>query len=146
ISKHSLEKVYETERIVEVMQDILELKHAGVNLKGLSPIVNEKTPPNILPQLQQSYQDSSSGKERNVVNFLIESQQMSYPEAIEYLSKRYNIELEYENAEIAEKKKVQAEKKESLRSVLTKVHEMYIAEFKKLSNNHAAKQEIYNHR
>ena len=146
ISKHSIEKVYEAARIEEVIQDFIELKPAGVNLKGLSPFVNEKTPSFIVSKVKQIYKDFSSGKGGNVVNFLMESQQMSYPEAIEYLSKRYSIELEYENAEIAEKKKVQAEKKESLRSVLTKVHEMYVAEFKKLSNNHAAKQEIYNHR
>src|SRR5690554_2903091 len=100
ISKHSIEKVYEAARIEEVIQDFIELKPAGVNLKGLSPFVNEKTPSFIVSKVKQIYKDFSSGKGGNVVNFLMESQQMSYPEAIEYLSKRYSIELEYENAEI----------------------------------------------
>lgn len=146
IKKDTIEKIYESVRIEDVIKDFVELKQAGTNLKGKSPFVDEKTASFVVSKVKQIYKDFSSGKGGNVVNFLMESQKMSYPEALEYLANKYNIEIEYERSDIAEAKKVQAEKKENLRPVLDNVYNLYRTAFNELSEDHPAKAEIFEHR
>lgn len=143
IKKDTIDKIHETARIEEVINDFVELKQAGVNLKGFSPFVEEKTPSFVVSKAKQIYKDFSSGKGGTVVNFLMESQQMSYPEALEYLAKKYNIEVEYERSEFTEAQKQTLEKKESLRPVLESVFSLYRNAFNNLPNDHAAKQEVF---
>jgi DNA primase len=94
ISKSSIETVFETARIEEVIGDFVNLKRAGSNLKGLSPFVDEKSPSFMVSPVKQIWKDFSSGKGGNVVSFLMEHEHFTYPEAIRYLAKKYNIELE----------------------------------------------------
>ena len=94
ISKSSIETVFETARVEEVIGDFVNLKRAGSNLKGLSPFVDEKSPSFMVSPVKQIWKDFSSGKGGNVVSFLMEHEHFTYPEAIRYLAKKYNIELE----------------------------------------------------
>lgn len=94
ISKSTIETVFETARVEEVIGDFVQLKRAGTNLKGLSPFSNEKSPSFMVSPVKQIWKDFSSGKGGNAVTFLMEHEHFSYPEAIKYLARKYNIEIE----------------------------------------------------
>src|SRR5690606_34965771 len=94
ISNESIDKIFETARIEEVIADFVTLKKAGSSYKGLSPFVNEKTPSFFVSPSKQIFKDFSSGKGGNVVSFLMEHEHYTYPEALRFLAKRYNIEIE----------------------------------------------------
>ena len=94
ISKSTIENVFETARVEVVIGDFVNLKRAGSNLKGLSPFVDEKSPSFMVSPVKQIWKDFSSGKGGNVVTFLMEHEHFTYPEAIKYLAKKYNIEIE----------------------------------------------------
>ena len=93
ISKNTIEKVFEISRVEEVIGEFIQLKKSGSNFKGLSPFTNEKTPSFMVSPAKQIWKDFSSGKGGNVIAFLMEHEQLSYPEAIKYLAKKYNIEI-----------------------------------------------------
>jgi DNA primase len=94
IKPHSIQKVLDTALIEEVIGEFVRLKRTGANLKGLSPFTSEKTPSFVVSPTKQLYKCFSSGKGGNVVSFLMEHEQLSFPEAIRWLAKKYQIELE----------------------------------------------------
>ena len=93
ISKITIEKVFQTALVEEVVGDFIQLKKSGSNYKGLSPFTNEKTPSFMVSPTKQIWKDFSSGKGGNVIAFLMEHEQYSYPQAIKYLANKYNIEI-----------------------------------------------------
>jgi len=93
IDQATIEKIFETADIVEVISEFVQLKRAGTNYKGLSPFSNEKTPSFMVSPAKGIYKDFSSGKGGNVVGFLMEIEKLSYPDALRYLAKKYNIQL-----------------------------------------------------
>ena len=94
ISRNTIDKVFETARVEEVIDEFVQLKKAGSNFKGLSPFSEERTPSFMVSPVKQIWKDFSSGKGGNVITFLMEQEHYSYPEAIRYLAKKYNIEIE----------------------------------------------------
>ena len=94
ISKTTIENVFEAARVEEVISDFVQLKRSGSNLKGLSPFVDEKSPSFMVSPVKQIWKDFSSGKGGNAITFLMEHEHFTYPEAIKYLAKKYNIEIE----------------------------------------------------
>jgi len=94
ISKRTIEKVFETTRVEEVIGDFVQLKKSGSNYKGLSPFTEERTPSFMVSPAKQIWKDFSSGKGGTVITFLMEHEQYSYPEAIKYIANKYNIEVE----------------------------------------------------
>ena len=94
ISKSTVDLVFETARLEEVIGDFVQLKKSGSNFKGLSPFSNEKTPSFMVSPAKQIWKDFSSGKGGNVVTFLMEHEHFTFPEAIKFLAKKYNIEVE----------------------------------------------------
>lgn len=94
ISPSTIEKVYEAARVEEVIGDFVQLKKSGSNYKGLSPFSQERTPSFMVSPVKQIWKDFSSGKGGNVVAFLMEHEHFSYPEAIKYLARKYQIEIE----------------------------------------------------
>ena len=94
ISKSTIDLVFESARLEEVIGDFVQLKKSGSNFKGLSPFSNEKTPSFMVSPAKQIWKDFSSGKGGNVVSFLMEHEHFTFPEAIKFLAKKYNIEVE----------------------------------------------------
>ena len=90
ISKRTIEKVFETARVEEVIGDFVQLKKSGSNYKGLSPFTEERTPSFMVSPAKQIWKDFSSGKGGTVITFLMEHEQYSYPEAIKYIANKYN--------------------------------------------------------
>lgn len=119
ISKNSIDTIFSTARVEEVIGDFVQLKRAGSSLKGLSPFTDEKTPSFVVSPAKQIWKDFSTGKGGNVVSFLMELEQFSYPEALRWLAKRYNIEIEEDTNFSPEQKEAQ-KSKESL-YILTEV-------------------------
>lgn len=94
ISKNTIDTVFETARVEEVIGDFVQLKRAGSNFKGLSPFSDERSPSFMVSPAKGIWKDFSSGKGGNSVAFLMEHSHFTYPEAIRYLAKKYNIEIE----------------------------------------------------
>ncbi len=117
ISKRSIEKVFEASRVEEVIGDFVNLKKSGSNFKGLSPFSDEKSPSFMVSPVKQIWKDFSSGKGGNAVSFIMEHEHYSYPEAIKYLAKKYNIEIE--ETEQTSEEKVKASERESMFVVST---------------------------
>ena len=94
ISRSTIDQVYETARLEEVIGEYITLKKSGANFKGLSPFTQERTPSFMVSPAKQIWKDFSSGKGGNVIAFLMEHEHFTYPEAIRYLAKKYHIEIE----------------------------------------------------
>jgi len=94
ISQNSIEQVLGTARIDEVIDEFVSLKQRGVNKIGLCPFHNEKTPSFTVSPAKNIYKCFGCGKGGNPVQFIMEHETMSFPEAIRFLAKRYQIELE----------------------------------------------------
>ena len=105
ISRTTIDQVYDAARVEEVIGDFVVLKKSGTNYKGLSPFSQEKTPSFMVSPVKQIWKDFSSGKGGNVVAFLMEHEHFTYPEAIRFLAKKYNIEIEETQQSDEEKKK-----------------------------------------
>ncbi|MDI9257801.1 DNA primase [Flavobacterium sedimenticola] len=112
ISRETIDRVFETARVEEVIGDFVQLKRAGSNFKGLSPFSDERSPSFMVSPVKQIWKDFSSGKGGSVVTFLMEHEHFTYPEAIRYLAKKYNIEIE--ETEQSQEDKLEANEKESL--------------------------------
>ena len=112
ISRSTIDRVFETARVEEVIGEFVQLKKAGSNFKGLSPFADEKTPSFMVSPVKQIWKDFSTGKGGNSVSFLMEHEHFSYPEAIRYLAKKYNIEIE-ETVQTDEQKQ-QMDERESM--------------------------------
>ena len=93
IDRQTIEKIFDAIDIVEVISDFVSLKKTGQNFKGFSPWTNEKTPSFFVSPSKGIFKDFSSGKGGNAVGFLMEHEKLTYPEALRWLAKKYNIEI-----------------------------------------------------
>ena len=93
IDRETIDRIFNAADIVEVISDFVSLKKSGQNYKGLSPFTNEKTPSFFVSPAKGIFKDFSSGKGGNVVGFLMEHERLTYPEALRYLARKYNIEI-----------------------------------------------------
>ena len=112
ISRETIDSVFETARVEEVIGEFVQLKKAGSNFKGLSPFTDERTPSFMVSPVKQIWKDFSTGKGGNAVSFLMEHEHYSYPEAIKYLAKKHNIEVE--ETEQSDEQKQQINERESM--------------------------------
>ena len=94
ISKPTIARIIESARIEEVVGDLLTLKKRGVNYIARCPFHNEKTPSFNVNPARNIYKCFGCGKGGDSVSFVMEHEKMNYPEALRYLAKKYNIEIE----------------------------------------------------
>ena len=112
IKKDTIDKIFEVSRVEEVIGEFVSLKKSGSNYKGLSPFTNEKTPSFIVSPVKQIWKDFSSGKGGNIVAFLMEHEHFSYPDALRFLAKKYDIIIQ--ETQESEEEKEKANEKETL--------------------------------
>jgi DNA primase len=117
IDQQTINQIFDTADIVEVISDFITLKKSGTNYKGLSPFSNEKTPSFMVSPAKGIFKDFSSGKGGNVVGFLMEHEKLSYPEALRYLANKYNIAIE--EKELSADEIQQRNERESMLAVTT---------------------------
>ncbi len=112
ISRTTIDRVFETAHVEEVIGEFVQLKKSGSNFKGLSPFSDERTPSFMVSPAKGIWKDFSTGKGGNSVSFLMEHEHYSYPEAIRYLAKKYNIEID--ETEQTDEQKQHADERESM--------------------------------
>ena len=93
IPKDIIDNIFETARVEEVVGDFVTLKKRGANMLGVCPFHDEKTPSFTVSPAKGIYKCFGCGKGGNSVNFIMEHEQFSYPEALRYLAKKYHIEV-----------------------------------------------------
>lgn len=94
IKKDTIDRIFDAVRIEEVVGDFVSLKKRGANLLGVCPFHNEKTPSFTVTPVKGIYKCFGCGKGGDSVKFVMEHEKFSYPEALRYLAKKYNIEIE----------------------------------------------------
>ncbi len=94
ISQQTIDAIFNAVRIEEVVDDFVKLTKRGVNYKGLCPFHDEKTPSFTVSPTRNIYKCFGCGRGGNSVNFVMEHETMTYPEALRYLAKKYQIEIE----------------------------------------------------
>ncbi|WP_288435208.1 DNA primase [uncultured Chryseobacterium sp.] len=120
ISKQTIDKIFSTIRVEEIVGEYVQLKRAGSNYKGLSPFHEEKSPSFVVSPSKQIWKDFSTGKGGTAISFLMEIENFTYPEALRHAAKKYGIEIEEDLREISEEaKNAQTEK-----DLLYKIHEV----------------------
>ena len=105
----------DTVRIEDVVGEYVSLRKRGVNLLGLCPFHNEKTPSFTVSPAKGIFKCFGCGKAGNAVGFLMEHEHFSYPEALKYIARKYNIEVEEE--ELTEEEKHFHDEREALMTV-----------------------------
>ena len=93
IDQSTVDRIFDTAQIMDVVQDFITLKRRGVNYLGLCPFHNEKTPSFTVSPAKNIYKCFGCGKGGNPVNFVMEHEKINYYEALKYLAKKYNIEI-----------------------------------------------------
>ncbi len=96
ISRDTIDTIISSTRIEEVIGDFVTLRRRGANVIGLCPFHNEKTPSFTVSPTKGIYKCFGCGKAGNAVNFLMEHEHFTYPEALRYLANKYQIEIEEE--------------------------------------------------
>lgn len=94
INQKTIQLIFETAKIEEVVGDFVHLRPRGINRIGLCPFHNEKTPSFTVSPAKNIYKCFGCGAGGNAVNFVMDHEHLSYPEALRFLAKRYNIEIE----------------------------------------------------
>lgn len=103
ISRDTIDKIFNTARIDEVVADYVSLKRRGANLIGLCPFHDEKTPSFTVSPVKGFYKCFGCGKAGHVVNFVMEIEQCSYPDALRKLAQKYHIPIEERELSAEEK-------------------------------------------
>ncbi len=109
IKQKTIDEIFATAKIEEVVEDFLNLKRRGVNMIGLCPFHDEKTPSFTVSPAKNLYKCFGCGKGGTPVSFVMEHEAYSYPEALRYLAKKYNIEIEekqFTQEDLQEKQKI----------------------------------------
>lgn len=120
ISKDTIDKIFSTIRVEEIIGEYVQLKRAGTNFKGLSPFADEKSPSFVVSPSKQIWKDFSSGKGGTAISFLMEIENFTYPEALKHAAKKYGIEVEETIQQLSEEQKAAQTDKE----LLYKIHEI----------------------
>ena len=93
IPKNTVDIIIETAHVEEVVGEFITLKKRGANLLGLCPFHGEKTPSFTVSSVKGIYKCFGCGKAGNSVNFVMDHLKLTYPEALKWLAKKYNIEV-----------------------------------------------------
>lgn len=110
IPQNTIDKIFETANIEEVVRDFVKLEKKGANFSGLCPFHNEKTPSFVVSPARGIYKCFGCGKAGNAVNFVMEHEHYSYPEALKYLAAKYSITIEERKATPEQKKTIDLKK------------------------------------
>ena len=120
ITKETIDKIFSTIRVEEIIGEYVQLKRAGSNFKGLSPFHEEKSPSFVVSPSKQIWKDFSTGKGGTAISFLMEIENFTYPEALRHAAKKYGIEIQENVREYSEEEK----QSQTERDLLYKIHEV----------------------
>ena len=112
IDRQTIDKIMDATNIVDVVGDFVTLRKAGVNYKGLCPFHDDKTPSFMVSPSKQICKCFACGEGGTAVNFLMKHEQITYPEALRWLAKKYNIEIQ--EKELTDEEKQQQNDRDSM--------------------------------
>ena len=112
IDRATIDKILDATNIVDVVGEFVSLRKAGVNYKGLCPFHDDTTPSFMVSPAKNICHCFACGEGGNAVNFLMKHEQITYPEALRWLAKKYNIEIE--EKELTPEEKQQQSERESM--------------------------------
>ena len=112
IDRQTVERIKEAANIVDVVSEFVTLKRSGANYKGLCPFHNEKTPSFYVSPARGTCHCFGCGKGGNAVSFIMEHEQMTYPEALRWLANKYHIEIR--ERELTDREKQEQSQRESM--------------------------------
>lgn len=127
----TVEKIKEAANIVDVVSEFVTLKKSGSNYKGLCPFHNEKTPSFYVSPARGTCHCFGCGKGGNSITFIMEHEQMTYPEALRWLANKYHIEIH--ERELTDREKEEQSRRESMFII----NEWARDYFENLLHNHA---------
>ena len=129
--------ILDAARVVDVVGDFVTLKRSGANYTGLCPFHSENTPSFMVNEKRNIYKCFGCGKGGGPVNFLMEHEKMEYPEALEWLGKKFNVRVEHEKVSKEAEEKARQEEgiKESLRAVYRAAADWYVQQREGLSGD-----------
>ena len=130
IDRATVDKIMDAVNIVDVVSEFVHLRKAGVNYKGLCPFHDDKTPSFMVSPSKGICHCFACGKGGNAVNFIMEHEQVSYPDALRWLAKKYNIEIK--ERELTGEEKREASERESM----FVVNEWAMQYFQQVINTH----------
>ena len=104
IDRATIDKIMDATNIVDVVGEFVTLRKAGVNYKGLCPFHDDKTPSFMVSPSKQICKCFACGEGGTAINFLMKHEQITYPEALRWLAKKYNIEIQEKELTDEEKK------------------------------------------
>ena len=112
IDRATVDRIMDAAQIVDVVSDFVTLRKAGVNYKGLCPFHDDRTPSFVVSPSKGLCKCFACGKGGNAVHFIMEHEQLSYPDALRYLARKYNIEIK--ERELTEEEKQAQDERESM--------------------------------
>ena len=112
IDSRTIDRIMDAANIVDVVSDFVTLRKSGMNYKGLCPFHDDRTPSFSVSPSKGIYKCFSCGKAGNAANFIMEHEQMTYPEALKWLARKYHIEVE--ERELTPEEKQQENERESI--------------------------------
>ena len=112
IDRLTIDKIMDATNIVDVVGEFVTLRKAGVNYKGLCPFHDDKTPSFMVSPSKQICKCFACGEGGTAINFLMKHEQITYPEALRWLAKKYNIEIQ--EKELTDEEKQQQSDRESM--------------------------------
>ena len=112
IPQETIQRVLDAANIQEVISDFVRLRRQGVNYLGVCPFHNEKTPSMVVSPAKGIFKCFGCGMGGNAIKFIQEHEKLSYPEAVEYVAKKFNIEVE--RIELTDEEKVKRDERETL--------------------------------
>lgn len=115
IDRLTIDKIMDAANIVDVVGDFVSLKRAGANYKGLCPFHDDRTPSFMVSPAKNYCKCFACGKGGNPVGFIMEHEQLTYPDALRWLAKKYGITIE--EKELSEEEKVSKGERESMHIV-----------------------------
>lgn len=130
IDKQTIEKIKDAANIVDVVSEFVTLRKSGSNYKGLCPFHNEKTPSFIVSPARGTCHCFGCGRGGNPIGFIMEYEQVTYPEALRWLAKKYHIEIR--ERELSDEER----KEQSLRESMFIVNEWAATYFEDILHNH----------
>ena len=130
IDRATVEKIKDAANIVDVVGEFVTLRKAGMNYKGLCPFHNEKTPSFIVSPARGTCHCFGCGKGGNSISFVMEHEQMTYPEALRWLANKYHIEIK--ERELSDEEKREQSERESMFIV----NEYALKYFEDILHNH----------
>ena len=112
IDKPTIARIMDSTKIEEVVSEFVTLKKRGINYVGLCPFHNDSHPSFSVSPTRGICHCFTCGKGGNAINFLMELEQMTYPDALRWLAKKYNIEIQ--EREMTNEEKQRENERESM--------------------------------